>query len=113
MKMNFFTSCPYQQTQTVNTASKRILINRGKASHRGVGRVPEEANHLGLGSRADQSHVAVPEGAVDLQVEAGLGRRVAVLSESLHPVSRQVEAKAVGPDLRGRHLRFRGKEAQG
>lgn len=48
--------------------------------------MPEVANHLGVRGGADQGHVAVPEGAVDLQVEAGLGCWVSVLSEGLHTI---------------------------
>lgn len=66
--------------------------------------MPEEADHLGVGGGAGQGHVAVPEGAVDLQVEARFGRVVSVLSEGLHSVSGQVEEEAVGTDLRSGYL---------
>ncbi len=65
----------------------------------------EEANHLGVRGGADEGHVTVPEGTVDLQVEARLGCGVSVLTEGLHSVSRQVEVKTVGPDLRSGHLK--------
>lgn len=67
--------------------------------------MPEVANHLGVGGGADEGHVAVPEGAVDLQVEAGLGCWVSVLSEGLHSVCRQVKVQAVCTDLRCGHLK--------
>lgn len=40
----------------------------------------EEADHLAVRRGADQGHVAVLESAVDLQMEAGFGGGVAVLS---------------------------------
>lgn len=66
--------------------------------------MPEEADHLGVGGGADEGHVAVSEGAVDLQVEAGLARGISVLSEGLHSVGGQVEVEAVGADLRSGYL---------
>lgn len=79
---------------------------RAWEAHRGVGCMPEEANHLGVSGGADQGHVAVSEGAIDLQVEARLGGWVSVLTEGLHSVSRQVKVEAVGTDLRGGYLRW-------
>lgn len=35
--------------------------------------MPEETNHLGVRGGADEGHVAVPEGAVDLKVETRFG----------------------------------------
>lgn len=67
--------------------------------------MPEVANHLGVRSGADKGHVAVPEGAVDLQVEAALGRRVPVLFEGLHSIRRQVKIEAVCTNLRRGHLK--------
>lgn len=67
--------------------------------------MPEEADHLGVGGGAHKGHVTVSEGAVDLQMEAGFGRWISVLSEGLHPVSRQVEVEAVGTDLRCGYLK--------
>lgn len=67
--------------------------------------MPEEANHLRVSGRADEGHVAISEGAIDLQVEAGLRCGVTMLSESLHSVSRQVKVEAVGTDLWSGHLR--------
>lgn len=68
--------------------------------------MPEEADHLGVRRRAGEGHVAVPEGAVDLEVEAGLAAGVAELSQSFHSVGRQVKVQVVGPDLRSRHLKL-------
>lgn len=73
-------------------------------SHRGVGCVPEEANHLGVCSGADEGHVAVSEGAIDLEVETRFGWWVSMFSEGLDSISRQIEVKAVGSDLRSGHL---------
>lgn len=67
----------------------------------------EEANHLGVGGGADQGHVAVPEGAIDLQVEAGLAGGVPVLSEGLHSVSGEVKVEAVSTDLRCGNLQLK------
>ncbi len=74
--------------------------------------MPEEANHLGVRGGADEGHVAVSEGAIDLQVEARFGRGISVLPEGLHAVSGQVKVEAVGTDLRSGYLRLRerGKE---
>lgn len=69
--------------------------------------MPEEADHLGVRGGADKGHVAVSEGAIDLQVEAGLGGGISVLSEGLHSVSGQVEVEAVGADLRSGYLKLR------
>ena len=71
--------------------------------------MPEEADHLGVRGGAGEGHVAVPEGAVDLQVEAGFGRVVSVLSEGLHSVSGQVEEETVGTDLRRGYLTRKGQ----
>lgn len=72
--------------------------------------MPEEADHLGVRSWADEGHVAVPEGAIDLEVEARLAAGVAELSQGLHPVGRQVKEEVVGPDLRRRHLKLEDKK---
>lgn len=66
--------------------------------------MPEEADHLGVRGRADQGHVAVPEGAVDLEVETRFGCGVSVLSKRLHSVRRQVKVQTVGSDLWSRYL---------
>lgn len=71
----------------------------------------EEADHLAVRRGADQGHVAVPESAVDLQVEAGFCGVIAVLSEGLHSVGRQVKVEAVGSDLGSGHLES-GEEEQ-
>lgn len=70
----------------------------------------EEADHLGVRGWAGEGHVAVPEGAVDLEVEARLAAGVAELSQSLHSVGRQVKVEVVSPDLRSRHLKLEDKE---
>lgn len=67
--------------------------------------MPEEADHLSVRGRTHEGHVAISKGAINLQVEARLGRWISVLSESLHSVSRQVKVKAVGTDLRGGYLK--------
>ena len=67
--------------------------------------MPQEANHLVVRGGADEGHVAVSEGAIDLQVEARLGCWVSVLPEGLHSISRQVKVEAVCTDLRCRHLK--------
>lgn len=70
----------------------------------------EEAHHLAVRCGADEGHVAVPESAVDLQMEARFGGVIAVLSERLHSVGRQVKVKTVGSDLRRGHLESRKEE---
>lgn len=75
--------------------------------------MPEEANHLGVRGGADEGHVAVSEGAVDFQVEAGFGRGVSVLSEGLHSISGQVKVEVVGTDLRSGHLELRERLGKG
>lgn len=67
--------------------------------------MPEEANHLVVRGGTDKGHVAVSEGAIDLQVEARLGCWISVLSEGLHSISRQVKVQAVCTDLGCRHLK--------
>lgn len=67
--------------------------------------MPEEADHFGVRGRADEGHVAVSEGAVDLQVEAGFGGGVPVLTQGLHSVCRQVKVEVMGTDLRSGHLK--------
>lgn len=64
----------------------------------------EEADHLAVGCGADEGHVAVPESAVDLQMEARFCGGTAVLPEGLHSVGRQVKVETVGSDLRSGHL---------
>lgn len=64
----------------------------------------EKADHLAVRCGADESHVAVPESAVDLQVEARFCGVTAVLSEGLHSVGRQVKVETVGSDLRSGNL---------
>lgn len=81
--------------------------------HRGVNGVPEEANHLGVRRGADQGHVAIPEGAIDLEVEAGFGRRVSMFSQGLNPISRQIKVEAMSTNLRSGHLSYRdGNKAE-
>lgn len=87
-----------------------MFIKRGLEAHRGVGRVSEKADHLGVRGGADEGHVAVSEGAVDLQVETRLGGGISVLSEGLHSVRRQVEVEAVGTDLRSGNLKSKEEE---
>lgn len=70
----------------------------------------EEADHLAVRCRADEGHVAVSESAVDLQMEARFGGVIAVLSEGLHSVGRQVKVETVGSDLRSGHLEKRKEE---
>lgn len=79
-------------------------------AHRGVGGVPEEADHLGVRGWAGEGHVAIPEGAVDLEVEARLAAGVAELSQGLQSIGRQVKVEVVGPDLRSRHLKLEEKK---
>lgn len=67
--------------------------------------MPEEADHFGVRGWADEGHVAVSEGAVDLQVEAGFGGGVPVFSEGLHSICRQVKVEVMGTDLRSGHLK--------
>lgn len=64
----------------------------------------EEADHPGVGGGTCKGHVAVPEGAVNLQVEPGLGRGVAVLPQGFHPICGQVKVETVGANLRSGHL---------
>lgn len=72
----------------------------------------EEANHLGIRTWADKSHVAVSEGTIDLQVEARLGCWVSVFSEGFYSIGRQVKVETVCTDLRRGHLELKkaGKE---
>ena len=100
-------------TASSKQSSAKAFIKRVQEAHRGAGRVPEEANHLGVRGGADEGHVAVSESAVDLQVEARFGRGVSVLSEGLHSVSGQVKIEAVGTDLRSGYLKFREREDTG
>lgn len=72
--------------------------------------MPEEADHFGVRGWADEGHVAVSEGAVDLQVEARFGGGVPVLSEGLHSVCRQVKIQVMGTDLRSGHLKSEKEE---
>lgn len=93
--------------------SAGVPIKANKESHRGVCSLPKKANHLGVRGRANKGHVAVSESAIDLQVKAGLGSWVSVLSEGLHSISRQVKVKAVSTDLRSGHLKFKETERKG
>lgn len=88
-------------------SSDNAFIKSGQEAHGGVGRVPEEANHLGVRGGADEGHVAVSESAIDLQVEARFGCGISVLSEGLQSISGQVEVEAVGTDLRSGNLKLR------
>ena len=72
--------------------------------------MPEEPNHLGVIGGAYKGHVAVSEGAIDLQVEARFGGLVSVLSEGLHPVGGQVKVEAVGTNLRSGYLMSKESE---
>lgn len=69
--------------------------------------MPEESDHLAVRRPADEGHVAVPERAVDLQMEAGFHGGISVLSEGLHSISRQVKVEAVCADLRGGYLQLK------
>lgn len=71
--------------------------------------MPEEANHLGVRSRADKRHVAISEGAIDLEMKAWFGWWVSLLSEGFHAISRQIEVEAVGADFRSGHLSYERK----
>lgn len=103
-------SCSHLESSSMEASCKqssdKAFIRSRQGAHRGVGRVPEEANHLGVRGRADEGHVAVSERAIDLQVEASFGRWISVLSEGLHSVSGQVEVEAVGTDLRSGYLKM-------
>lgn len=96
-----------------SAASHSKIAGQHLVAHRGVGGVPEEADHLGVRGWAGEGHVAVSEGAVDLEVEAGLAGGVAELSQGLHSVGRQVKVEVVGPDLRSRHLKLKDEEKSG
>lgn len=61
--------------------------------------MPEEANHLGVRCGAGEGHIAVPEGAIDLEVKARFGGGISGFSDGLHSVSGQVEVETVGTDL--------------
>jgi len=79
---------------------------QGAKSYRGVCSLSEEANHLGVWGWADKGHVAISEGAIDLQVEARLDCCIPVLSEGFHSISRQVKVKAVCTNLRCGYLKL-------
>lgn len=70
----------------------------------------EEADHLAVRCGAGEGHVAVPESAVDLQMEARFCGVTAMLSEGFHSVGRQVKVETVGSDLRSGHLESRKEE---
>lgn len=60
--------CVLRHLEALSKTDTTFLLNQTgtSVSHRGVGRVPEEADHLGVRGRAGEGHVAVPEGAIDL-----------------------------------------------
>ena len=67
----------------------------------------QEAQHLAVGRRAGQCHVAVPECSIDLEMEAWFGCGVAGAPRLLQdvPVRREVKVQVVSLDLRGGDLR--------
>lgn len=78
-----------------------------------VGCVAQEVHHFGVCVwSAGQSHVAVPERSVDLQMESGLRcrlRRAAWFLHSVDPVRRQIKIQTMCTDLRCGNLEHRNR----